>query len=126
MSLLAVFASIALFLTVLGLHGVLANSVAQRRKEIGIRMAVGASPASILRRIVGDGMILAAVGLAIGVIFALILTRFMQSLLFGVTATDPLTFAAFAVLLALVALMACYLPARRASRTDPVTVLRVE
>ena len=126
MSLLIVFAGIALFLTISGLHGVLAHSVAQRRREIATRMAVGASPAVILRGVVGHGMVLTIIGLVLGTVCAIIITRFMQSLLFGVTATDPLTYLALAVLLALVALITCYLPARRASRIDPITVLRSE
>lgn len=126
MSLLIVFAGIALFLTISGLHGVLAHSVAQRRREIATRMAVGASPAVILRGVVGHGMVLTIIGLVLGTVFAIIITRFMQSLLFGVTATDPLTYLALAVLLALVALITCYMPARRASRIDPITVLRSE
>lgn len=126
MSLMIVFAGIALFLTISGLHGVLAHSVAQRRREIATRMAVGASPAVILRGVVGHGMMLTIIGLVLGTVCAIIITRFMQSLLFGVTATDPLTYLALAVLLAIVALITCYMPARRASRIDPITVLRSE
>jgi len=126
MILLAAFAGVAVFLTVLGLHGVVSNSVAQRRKELGIRIALGASPFAILRQVVGTGMILALIGLAVGSLGAIVLTRFMNSLLFGITATDPLTFAAITALLGLVALVACYLPARVATQTDPLSVLRVE
>lgn len=126
MSLLAAFAGIAVFLTIIGLHGVVANSVAQRRKELGIRIALGASPFAILRQVVGSGMLLALIGLAIGSVCAIFLTRFMASLLFGITATDPLTFGAITVMLALVALVACYLPARAATHTDPLSVLRAE
>jgi predicted permease len=126
MSLLIAFAGVAVFLTVLGLHGVVSNSVAQRRKELGIRIALGASPFAILRQVVGSGMILALIGLAIGSGVAIFLTRFMKSLLFGITATDPMTFVGITVLLAFVALVACYLPARVATQTDPLSVLRAE
>jgi putative ABC transport system permease protein len=126
MSLLIVFAGVALFLTIIGLHGVLAQAVAQQRREIATRMAVGASPAVILRGVVGHGMLLTIVGLVIGTVFSVIITRFMESLLFGVTATDPLTYLALATLLALVALITCYVPARRAARIDPIMVLRSE
>ncbi|HEV7746380.1 MAG TPA: ABC transporter permease [Pyrinomonadaceae bacterium] len=126
MTLLAAFAGVAVFLTILGLHGVVSNSVAQRQKEIGIRIALGASPFAILRQVVGTGMIMALIGLAVGSVGAIVLTRFMESLLFGITATDPLTFAATTALLALVALVACYLPARVATQTDPLSVLRAE
>lgn len=124
MNLLMAFAGVALFLTVIGLYGVLTNSVAQRKKEIGIRMALGATPSAIRRGFVSQGMILTMIGLVTGIAFALLLTRFMEGLLFGVTATDPLTFVMLAALLLLVALMACYVPARRASQTDPMAVLR--
>ena len=115
-----------MFLTVLGLHGVVSNSVAQRRKELGIRIALGASPFDILRQVVGSGMIMAVIGLAIGSGVAIFVTRFMESLLFGITATDPITFVGITVLLAFVALVACYLPARVATQTDPLSVLRAE
>jgi len=126
MSLLIGFAAVAVFLTILGLHGVVSNSVAQRRKELGIRIALGASAFAILRQVVGSGMVLALIGLAVGSVGAIVLTRFMESLLFGITATDPLTFAAITALLAVVALVACYLPARVATQTDPLSVLRAE
>lgn len=126
MTLLIAFGGVAVFLTVLGLHGVVSNSVAQRRKELGIRIALGASPFAILRQVVGSGMIMAVIGLAIGSGVAIFVTRFMESLLFGITATDPITFVGITLLLALVALVACYLPARVATQTDPLSVLRAE
>jgi putative ABC transport system permease protein len=124
--LLGSFASLGLLLSILGIYGVTAYSVAQRTREIGIRMALGAQQADVLRNVLWDGAKLTLAGLAIGVVAALALTRFLASLLFEIRATDPITFAAAVVLLAAVALAACYFPARRATRIDPLIALRHE
>jgi putative ABC transport system permease protein len=124
--LLAVFSFIAMLLAAVGLYGVMAQSVLQRSREIGVRMALGAQSADVLRMILRQGAILIAGGLIAGTVAALGLTSLMKSLLFAVKPTDPLTFAAVATLLLIVALAATYLPARRATRLDPVTTLRDE
>jgi putative ABC transport system permease protein len=126
MILLIVFASLALLLASVGIYGVISYVVAQRTPEIGLRMALGARPLDVLRLILGGGGKLAAFGIAAGVAGALGLTRLMTSLLYGVSAADPFTFAAVATLLMLVALAACYVPARRASKVDPAMALRCE
>jgi len=124
--LLGVFAVVALLLAVIGIYGVIAYSVTQRTQEIGIRMALGAEPSTILRMILRQSLVLVVAGIAIGLMAAFGLTRFMSSLLFGVGQTDLLTFALPPVLLLIVALLASLLPARRAGTVDPVTALRSE
>jgi putative ABC transport system permease protein len=125
-TLLAIFASVALVLTIIGLYGVMSYSVAQRTNEIGIRMALGAQARDVLGLIVKDGVKIVGVGLLLGIGGALALTRLMESLLFGVTTRDPLTFVAIGGLLSLVAMLACYIPAWRATRVDPLEALRCE
>jgi putative ABC transport system permease protein len=124
--LLGLFGALALILAAVGIYGVISFSVAQRTHEMGIRMSLGAQPAQVLRLVMGQGARMALAGIALGAAAALGLTRLMRSLLFGVSAADPLTFAAVAILLVAVALAACYVPARRAMRVDPMTALRHE
>jgi predicted permease len=126
MTLLGAFAALALLLASIGLYGVLSYAVTQRSREIGLRMALGATAGSVIRLIVGRGLALTGMGLAIGLVAAWAATRAMKNLLYGVAATDPLTFASVAALLGIIALIACWAPARRASRVDPITVLREE
>jgi putative ABC transport system permease protein len=125
-TLLSIFAGVALVLTLVGLYGVMSYSVAQRTNEIGIRLALGAQSRDVLLMIVKQGSRLILIGLAIGLVGAYALTRLIASLLFGVTAKDPLTFAAAAFLLAVVAMLACYIPAWRATKVDPLEALRYE
>ena len=124
--LLGLFAAVALALAAIGLFGVMAYLVSQRTREIGVRLALGAQRREVLQLIVGRGVSLAVGGAVLGVVVALWLTRLMSSLLFSVSATDPVTFAAVPVVLIGVALVACYIPARRAMHVDPVTALRSE
>jgi putative ABC transport system permease protein len=124
--LLGLFATVALLLAGIGIYGVLSYSVAQRTHEIGIRAALGASEGSLLQLVLGRGVLLTVVGLVIGIGGSLALTRLMASLLYGVGARDPATMAAVSALLAAVAVIACYVPARRATRTDPLVALRSE
>ena len=124
--LFSIFAALALVLAVTGVYGVLAYSVSQRTHEVGIRMALGARHRDVLRLFMGQGMRLVLLGLVIGLGGAFALTRLMSSLLFGVSTTDAATFVAVAVGLMLVGVFACYLPARRATRVDPLIALRYE
>jgi len=126
LTLLAIFAGAALALAVIGLYGVLGYTVAQRQREIGVRMALGAQRRDVLGLVVGHGMRLAFVGVGIGLLGALALTRFMSSLLFEIRPFDPLTFFTVTVILPGVALFSCWLPARRAARVDPMVALRYE
>jgi ABC-type antimicrobial peptide transport system permease subunit len=123
---LGAFAAFALILASLGIYALISYSVNQRTQEIGIRMALGASARDVQRRIVFQTLRLAAIGLAIGVVASWSLAQFLGGLLFGVTATDPVTFLGMLIVLTIVAALAGYLPARRASRIDPLIALRAE
>jgi putative ABC transport system permease protein len=126
MLLISILAAVALVLAAVGIYGVISYSVTQRTHEIGIRMALGANARDVLKLVVGQGMLLAGVGLAVGLIAAFAVTRIMSSLLFAVSATDPVTYFGLALLLGLIAFFACYIPARRATKLNPVTALRTE
>ena len=124
--LMASFSIIALLLAAVGIFGVISFSASQRTREIGIRMALGAERRDVLAMVVGQGLRLALIGVAVGIVGAFALTRFLSTLLYGITPTDPVTFTAVSLILVAVALLACYIPARRAAKVDPMVALRYE
>jgi putative ABC transport system permease protein len=126
LTLLSLFAGIALVLAIVGIYGVMSYSVTQRTHEIGIRMAIGARPLDVFKMILGHGMKLALIGVGVGLVFAFLLTRLMATMLFGVKPTDATTYGAISILLIGVALLACYLPGRRATKVEPTISLRYE
>jgi putative ABC transport system permease protein len=123
-TLIGLFGAVSLLLAAIGLYGVMAHATAQRTVEIGIRLAMGGQPASIVKLLMGRGLRLLGIGLALGLIGAFASTRYIEAQLFDVTPTDPLTFAGVGVVLAIAGLLACAIPARRAMRVDPIVALR--
>jgi len=126
MLLLSIFGGLALVLASVGIYGVISYAVSQRTREIGVRMALGARPADVLRMILTEGLKLVAVGVALGIAAALLLTRLLEGMIYGVSMRDPLIFVVVNLLLVTVSLSACYVPARRAMRVDPLIALRYE
>jgi putative ABC transport system permease protein len=126
LELLGIFALVALLLAAVGIYGVMSYSFSQRTHEVGIRIALGAQRLDILRMALGEGMRIVVIGLAAGLVGAVMMTRFFQSMLFGIAPTDPATFVLVSAILAGVALFACYIPAKRATRVDPLAALREE
>ena len=123
---LALLAAVALALGMIGIYGVLAYLVTLRRHEFGVRLALGAQPGSLLRLVLGEGLGLAAIGIAIGLVGAVMLTRVLEAMLFDVSTRDPMTFLCVAILLFVAVLIACYAPARRAAGVDPIAALRAD
>ena len=124
--LIGIFAGLALMLAAVGIYGVMSYSVTQRTSEIGIRITLGAQPLDVFRIVLGEGLRFALIGVAVGVAGGLVLTRLLSTFLYGVSATDPLTFFGVAILLIAVSVAACFFPARRATRVDPIVALRYE
>jgi putative ABC transport system permease protein len=123
---LLIFGAVALALAAIGVYGIISYGVTQRVQEVGVRMALGAQTGDVLRLIVGQGLKLVLVGIALGAVAAFATTRLISDLLYQVSATDPLTFGATSLLIMGIALLACYVPARRAASTDPIEAIRIE